>query len=167
MVIIFILSTCAMCFFLYCFYKFWKEDCEDLREAIFHIGFKETLIFLATAWLMWYSFITPSSMISEQYIKNGKITAIEHSLSGRCDTITDIKKPTTTYGHITRIRRSSYLSGKIIAYKVEVEVKLNDGRIMQDVIKGSHTYQDKSFKEGNRMSVTETYYPTYSIEYNY
>ena len=106
-------------------------------------------------------------MISEQYIKNGKITAIEHSLSGRCDTITDIKKPTTTYGHITRIRRSSYLSGKIIAYKVEVEVKLNDGRIMQDVIKGSHTYQDKSFKEGNRMSVTETYYPTYSIEYNY
>lgn len=66
MVIIFIFSFCAMCFFLYCFYKFWKEDCEDLREAIFHVGFKETLIFLATAWLMWFSFTTLSSMISEQ-----------------------------------------------------------------------------------------------------
>lgn len=168
MVIIFILSTCAMCFLLYCFYQFWKHDCEDLREAIFHVGFKETLIFLFVGWLMWFSFTTPSYMISDQYVqKNGTITAIEHSLSGKTDTITNIKKPTTTYGKIVQIRRSSYLNGKIITYEVDVVVKLNDGRVMQDVIKGSHTYHDKSFKEGNGMSVTETYYPTYKTKFNY
>lgn len=167
MVIIFIFSFCAMCFFLYCFYKFWKEDCEDLREAIFHVGFKETLIFLATAWLMWFSFTTPSSMISEQYIKNGKITAIEHSLSGKCDTITDIKKPTTTYGYIINIKSTSYLCGKLIRRKTIVKVKLNDGREMEDVIKHSPNEYNKPLKEGNGMSVTETYYPTYGTQFNY
>lgn len=168
MVIIFIFSTCAMAFLLYCFYKFWKEDCDDLREAIFRVRFKETLLFLIVGWLMWFSFTTPSDMISEQHVqKNGTITAIEHSLSGKTDTITNIKKPTTTYGVITNVRRSSYLNGKIITYEVDVMVKLNDGRAMQDVIKGSHTYHDKSFKEGRAMSVTETYYPTYKTEFNY
>lgn len=116
-----------MAFLLYCFYKFWKEECDDLREAIFRVSFKETLIFLATGWLMWFSFTTPSSMISEQHIeKNGTITSYEHSLSGRVDTITNIKPSITTYGKITKIRRSSYLSGKIITYEVDVEVRLND-----------------------------------------
>lgn len=168
MVIIFVFSTCAMAFLLYSFYKFWKEDCEDLREAIFRVRFHETLIFLVVGWLMWFSFTTPSSMISEQYMqKNGTITSYEHSLSGKVDTITNIKRPTTTYGTITKVRRSSYLNGKLITYEVDIEVRLNDGRVMQDVIKGSHTYHDKTFKEGRAMSVTETFYPSYTTTFNY
>lgn len=168
MVIIFIFSVCAMAFLLYSFYKFWKEDCEDLREAIFRVRSKETLIFLVVGWLMWFSFTTLLSMISDQHLqKNETITSIEHSLSSNCDTIINIKKPTTTYGIITKIRRSSYPNGKIMTYEVDVEVKLNDGRIMQDIIKGSKTYGDKSFKEGRSMSVTETYYPTYMTQFNY
>lgn len=164
MVIIFVLSTLAMAFLLYSFYKFWKEDCDGLREAMFRVRPQETLLFIGVGFLMWLSFTTPSSQIRDEYIdKNGKVTVIEHSLSGKVKVLHDVEQPVTTYGKVIKTENHSYLNGKMLRHRTDITVKLNDGRIMKDVI---YDRQGK-VKEGNGMSVVEKFYPSYSTEFNY
>ena len=53
--------------------------------------------------------------------------------------------------------------GKIWYYYTDVTVQLNDGRVLYKELSGKRM----SIKEGNRMSLTEKFYPYYEMEFTF
>lgn len=92
------------------------------------------------------------------------MTTVEYSLTGDSVIKNNIKMPKDTYGKVLKVLRKYRFIGKTWKYYTGFTIELNDGRTIKDELNGDHT--DK-IKEGNAMSVTETYYPFYNIEYNF
>lgn len=113
---------------------------------------------------LYFCFVTPTSLIRNEYVqKNGTMTVVEYSLTGDSTINTNIMLPKTTYGTVEKVRFTSRLNGKIWNYHTDVTVHLNDGRVLYKELSGKRT----SIKEGNGMSLTETFYPYYEMEFTF
>ena len=169
MVIIFLfLSGIVFSFLTYCMYSTFKDSKFDIIGCIKQDkkGFFWTVFgIVASLVAAYYCFVTPTYFISNQYIhKNGTMTSVEYSLTDDSIIKNNIKIPKDTYGKVIEVHRNSRLIGKVIHYYTEFTIKLNDNRTIHNELDGDYT--DK-VKEGNAMSITETYYPSYKIDYNF
>ena len=113
---------------------------------------------------IYFCFVTPTSFIRNEYVhKNGTMTVVEYSLTGDSTINTDVKLPKTTYGTVKEVKFHSRLNGKTWNYYTDVTVHLNDGRVLYKELSGKRM----SIKEGNGMSLTETFYPYYEMEFTF
>lgn len=169
MVIIILFIVGIMFSFLtYCVYSTFKDSNQDFVGCIENDkkGFFWTIVgIIILIVISYYCFVTPASFIHNEYPhKNGTMTTVEYSLTGDSVIKNNIKMPKDTYGKVLKVLRKYRFIGKTWKYYTEFTIELNDGRTIKDELNGDHT--DK-IKEGNAMSVTETYYPFYNIEYNF
>ena len=91
------------------------------------------------------------------------MTVVEYSLTGDSTINTNVKLPKTTYGTVKKVKFHSILNGKIWNHYTDVTVHLNDGRVLYKKLSGKRM----SIKEGNGMSLTETFYPYYEMEFTF
>lgn len=165
-IIILIICGLVISFLTYCLFSTFNDNNWDIVECIKNDskGFFWSLIAITISFVIaYFCFVTPTSFISNQYVhKNGTMTSVEYSLTGDSVIMNNIKMPVSTYGRVTKVYHGSRLMGKIQRYYTSITVKLNDGREMETEIS-----QDRNIKEGNGMSITETFYPSYQIDYNF
>ena len=91
------------------------------------------------------------------------MTVVEYSLTGDSAINTNVKLPKTTYGTVKEVKFHSRLNGKIWNHYTDVTVHLNDGRVLYKKLNGKRM----SIKKGNGMSLTETFYPYYEMEFTF
>ena len=171
MVIVIILILLSVCLFLgYCIYPTFSESNFDIINDIRYdkkgfLGFFVSIAVIIVCLVgIYFCCITPTSFIRNEYVhKNGTMTVVEYSLTGDSTINTDVKLPKTTYGTVKEVKFSSILMGKIWYYYTDVTVQLNDGRVLCKKLNG----KKKFIKEGNGMSLTETYYPYYKMEFKF
>ena len=160
-----LLSVCL--FFGYCIYSTFSESNFDIINAIrYHKkGFLGSLAVISVCLVgIYFCCITPTSFIRNKYVhKNGTMTVVEYSLTGDSIINTGVKLPKTTYGTVKEVKFRSILMGKIWYYYTNVTVQLNDGRVLYKRLSGKRM----SIKEGNGMSLTETFYPYYEMEFTF
>lgn len=116
--------------------------------------------------MLYFGFVAPSSDISHIIDnKDGTITSIEYSISGDSIIKHKIKAPIEIYGVITNVEHKNRLMGKMFCEYIEVNHKLNDGRII------TKEYTSEEFKNdikiGNSMKAVETFYPSHNIKFSY
>ena len=160
-----LLSVCL--FFGYCIYSTFSESNFDIINDIkydkkgFFVSIAVIIVCLVG---IYFCCITPTSFIRNEYVhKNGTMTVVEYSLTGDSTINTDVKLPKTTYGTVKEVKFRSILMGKIWYYYTDVTVQLNDGRVLYKELSGKRM----SIKEGNRMSLTEKFYPYYEMEFTF
>ena len=160
-----LLSVCL--FFGYCIYSTFSESNFDIINDIkydkkgFFVSIAVIIVCLVG---IYFCCITPTSFIRNEYVhKNGTMTVVEYSLTGDSTINTDVKLPKTTYGTVKKVKFHSRLNDKIWNHYTDVTVHLNDGRVLCKKLNG----KKKFIKEGNGMSLTETYYPYYKIEFKF
>lgn len=162
-----IFATSVFLFLGYCMVSTFNDSNWDVIGNIRHDikGFvKVFLIMIACLVVIWYCIVTPSSFINHQYVhKNGTMTVVEYSISGDSTTRTEVKTPVKTYGKVIDVKYHSHLNGKTIQYHTSFKVRLNDGRVLEEEWSGTH----QEIKENNGMSITESFYPSYIVEYNF
>ena len=168
MVIAIILILLSVCLFLgYCIYSTFSESNFDIINDIRYDkkGFFGSLFVIIVCLVgIYFCCITPTSFIRNEYVhKNGTMTVVEYSLTGDSTINTDVKLPKTTYGTVKEVKFHSNLIGRTWNHYTEVIVHLNDGRVLCKKLNG----KKKFIKEGNGMSLTETYYPYYKIEFKF
>ena len=160
-----LLSVCL--FFGYCIYSTFSESNFDIVNDVKYNkkGFFVSIAFIIVCLVgIYFCCITPTSFIRNEYVhKNGTMTVVEYSLTGDSTINTDVKLPKTTYGTVKEVKFRSILMGKIWYYYTDVTVKLNDGRVLYKELSGKRM----SIKEGNRMSLTEKFYPYYEMEFTF
>ena len=164
MVIVIILILLSVCLFLgYCIYSTFSESNFDIINDI--LGFFVSIAVIIVCLLgIYFCCITPTSLIRNEYVhKNGTMTVVEYSLTGDSTINTDVKLPKTTYGTVKKVKFHSILNGKIWNHYTDVTVHLNDGRVLYKELSGKRM----SIKEGNGMSLTETFYPYYEMEFTF
>lgn len=91
------------------------------------------------------------------------MTVVEYSLTGDSTINTNIMLSKTTYGTVKEVKFHSRLNSKIWNYYTDVTVRLNDGRVLYKEFRGKRMF----IKEGNGMSLTETFYPYYEMEFTF
>lgn len=91
------------------------------------------------------------------------MTVVEYSISGDSTIVSNIRMPKKTYGIVKNVRTTTRMIGRVLHNYTIITVQLNDGRILDTELNGTN----KNIENGNGMSVTETYYPSYNIEYNF
>ena len=168
MVYILIFILLLICLFLcYCIYSTLDESNFDIVNTIKNDkkGFIWcSIIIIGCLVGLYFCFVTPTSLIRNEYVhKNGTMTVVEYSLTGDSTINTDVKLPKTTYGTVKEVKFRSILMGKIWYYYTDVTVQLNDGRVLYKELSGKRM----SIKEGNGMSLTETFYPYYEMEFTF
>ena len=168
MVIAIILILLSVCLFLgYCIYPMLSESNFDIVNDVKYNkkGFFVSIAFIIVCLVgIYFCCITPTSFIRNEYVhKNGTMTVVEYSLTGDSTINTDVKLPKTTYGTVKEVKFHSILMGKIWYYYTDVTVQLNDGRVLYKELSGKRM----SIKEGNRMSLTEKFYPYYEMEFTF
>ena len=160
-----LLSVCL--FFGYCIYSTFSESNFDIVNDIRYDkkGFFGSLAVIIVCLVgIYFCCITPTSFIRNEYVhKNGTMTVVEYSLTGDSTINTDVKLPKTTYGTVKEVKFHSILNGKIWNHYTDVTVHLNDGRVLYKELSGKRM----SIKEGNGMSLTETFYPYYEMEFTF
>ena len=164
-IILILLSVCL--FFGYCIYSTFSESNFDIVNTIKNDkkGFFVSIAFIIVCLVgIYFCCITPTSFIRNEYVhKNGTMTVVEYSLTGDSTINTDVKLPKTTYGTVKEVKFHSILNGKIWNHYTDVTVQLNDGRVLYKKLSGKRM----SIKEGNGMSLTETFYPYYEMEFTF
>ena len=168
MVCILIFILLLICLFLcYCIYSTLSESNFDIVNTIKNDkkGFFGSLAVIIVCLVgIYFCCITPTSFIRNEYVhKNGTMTVVEYSLTGDSTINTDVKLPKTTYGTVKEVKFHSILNGKIWNHYTDVTVHLNDGRVLYKELSGKRI----SIKEGNGMSLTETFYPYYEMEFTF
>ena len=168
MVCILIFILLSVCLFLgYCIYSTLSESNFDIVNTIKYDkkGFFVSIAFIIVCLVgIYFCCITPTSFIRNGYVhKNGTMTVVEYSLTGDSTINTDVKLPKTTYGTVKEVKFHSILNGKIWNHYTDVTVHLNDGRVLYKKLSGKRM----SIKEGNGMSLTETFYPYYEMEFTF
>ena len=168
MVYILIFILLLICLFLcYCIYSTLDESNFDIVNTIKNDkkGFIWcSIIIIGCLVGLYFCFVTPTSLIRNEYVhKNGTMTVVEYSLTGDSTINTDVKLPKTTYGTVKKVKFHSRLNGKIWNHYTDVTVHLNDGRVLYKKLSGKRM----SIKEGNGMSLTETFYPYYEMEFTF
>ena len=168
MVYILIFILLLICLFLcYCIYSTLSESNFDIVNTIKNDkkGFFVSIAFIIVCLIgIYFCCITPTSFIRNEYVhKNGTMTVVEYSLTGDSTINTDVKLPKTTYGTVKEVKFHSKLIGRTWNHYTDVTVHLNDGRVLCKKLNG----KKKFIKEGNGMSLTETYYPYYKIEFKF
>ena len=171
MVIAIILILLSVCLFLgYCIYSTFSESNFDIINDIRYdkkgfLGFFVSIAFIIVCLVgIYFCCITPTSFIRNEYVhKNGTMIVVEYSLTGDSTINTDVKLPKTTYGTVKEVKFHSILNGKIWNHYTDVTVHLNDGRVLYKKLSGKRM----SIKEGNGMSLTETFYPYYEMEFTF
>ena len=168
MVYILIFILLLICLFLcYCIYSTLDESNFDIVNTIKNDkkGFIWcSIIIIGCLVGLYFCFVTPTSLIRNEYVhKNGTMTVVEYSLTGDSTINTDVKLPKTTYGTVKEVKFHSILNGKIWNHYTDVTVHLNDGRVLYKKLSGKRM----SIKEGNGMSLTETFYPYYEMEFKF
>ena len=168
MVCILIFILLSVCLFLgYCIYSTLSESNFDIVNTIKYDkkGFFVSIAFIIVCLVgIYFCFVTPTSFIRNEYVhKNGTMTVVEYSLTGDSTINTDVKLPKTTYGTVKEVKFHSILNGKIWNHYTDVTVHLNDGRVLYKRLSGKRM----SIKEGNGMSLTETFYPYYEMEFTF
>ena len=165
-ILIFILLLICL-FFGYCIYSTLGESNFDIVNTIKYDkkGFFVSIAFIIVCLVgIYFCFVTPTSFIKNEYVhKNGTMTVVEYSLTGDSTINTDVKLPKTTYGTVKEVKFHSRLNGRTWNYYTEVIVHLNDGRVLCKKLNG----KKKFIKGGNGMSLTETYYPYYKMEFKF
>ena len=160
-----LLSVCL--FFGYCIYSIFSESNFDIVNDIRYNkkGFFVSIAFIIVCLVgIYFCFVTPTSFIRNEYVhKNGTMTVVEYSLTGDSTINTDVKLPKTTYGTVKEVKFYSKLNGRIWNHYTDVTVHLNDGRVLCKKLNG----KKKFIKKGNGMSLTETYYPYYKMEFKF
>ena len=160
-----LLSVCL--FFGYCIYSTFNKSNFDIVNDVKYNkkGFFVSIAFIIVCLVgIYFCCITPTSFIRNEYVhKNGTMTVVEYSLTGDSTINTDVKLPKTTYGTVKEVKFSSILMGKIWYYYTDVTVQLNDGRVLYKKLSGKRMF----IKEGNGMSLTETFYPYYKMEFTF
>ena len=160
-----LLSVCL--FFGYCIYSTFSESNFDIVNDVKYNkkGFFVSIAFIIVCLVgIYFCCITPTSFIRNEYVhKNGTMTVVEYSLTGDSTINTGVKLPKTTYGTVKEVKFRSILMGKIWYYYTDVTVQLNDGRVLYKELSGKRM----SIKEGNRMSLTEKFYPYYEMEFTF
>lgn len=121
------------------------------------------LIIIGSLVGIYFCIVTPTSFIRNEYSKDGIMTVVEYSISGDSTIITNIRMPKKTYGIVKNVRTKTRMIGRLLHNYTIITVQLNDGRILDTELNGTN----KNIENGNGMSVTETYYPSYNIEYNF
>lgn len=121
------------------------------------------LIIIGSLVGIYFCIVTPTSFIRNEYSKDGIMTVVEYSISGDSTIITNIRMPKKTYGIVKNVRTKTRMIGRVLHNYTIITVQLNDGRILDTELNGTN----KNIENGNGMSVTETYYPSYNIEYNF
>lgn len=158
--LIFILSTICL-FSGYCLYSikndikyYIKYDKKDFFKCL--VGIVGPLIGI------YFCFVTPTSLIRNEYKhNNGTMRVVEYSLTGDSTIVTNVK---TTYGTITDVKFLTRLNGiRMLNSYTDVTVRLNDGRVLYKEIDEERT----SIKKGDGMSLTETFYPYYKMEFSF
>ena len=168
MVYILIFILLSVCLFLcYCIYSTLSESNFNIINTIKYDkkGFFVSIAFIIVCLVgIYFCCITPTSFIRNEYVhKNGTMTVVEYSLTGDSTTNTDVKLPKTTYGTVKEVKFHSRLNGKTWNYYTDVTVHLNDGRVLYKELSGKRM----CIKEGNGMSLTETFYPYYEMEFTF
>lgn len=169
MVIVIILVLLSVCLILgYYIYSTFSENNFDIANYIRYDKkgfFRSTAVIIICLLGIYFCFITPTSFIRNEYVhKNGTMTVVEYSLIGDDSTInTNVKLPKTTYGTVKKVKFNSRLIGRMMNYYTDVTVHLNDGRVLYKQLRGKR----KFIKEGNGMSLTETFYPYYEMEFTF
>ena len=171
MVIAIILILLSVCLFLgYCIYPTFSESNFDIINDIRYdkkgfLGFFVSIAVIIVCLVgIYFCCITPTSFIRNEYVhKNGTMTVVEYSLTGDSAINTNVKLPKTTYGTVKKVKFHSILNGKIWNHYTDVTVHLNDGRVLYKELSGKRM----SIKEGNGMSLTETFYPYYEMEFTF
>ena len=160
-----LLSVCL--FFGYCIYSTFSESNFDIVNDVKYNkkGFFVSIAFIIVCLVgIYFCCITPTSFIRNEYVhKNGTMTVVEYSLTGDSTINTDVKLPKTTYGTVKEVKFHSKLNGRTWNHYTDVTVHLNDGRVLCKKLNG----KKKFIKEGNGMSLTETYYPYYKMEFKF
>lgn len=167
MVIIILFIVGIMFSFLtYWVYSTFKDSNWDFVECIENDkkGFFWTIVgIIISIVISYYCFVTPTYFIHNEYShKNGTITSVEYSLTGDSIIKNNIKSPKDTYGKVTKMYHGSRLYGKMWKHYTSITVELNDGREMKTELTNS-----EGIKVGNGMSITETFYPYYKVDYNF
>ena len=167
MVIIILFIVGIMFSFLtYWVYSTFKDSNQDFVGCIGHDkkGFFWTIVgIIISIVIAYYCFVTPASFIHNEYPhKNGTMTTVEYSLTGDSVIKNNIKMPKDTYGKVTKMYYGSRLYGKMWKHYTSITVELNDGREMKTKLTNS-----EGTKVGNGMSITETFYPYYKVDYNF
>ena len=164
--LIFILLSICL-FFGSCIYSIFSESNFDIVNDIRYNkkGFFVSIAVIILCLIgIYFCFVTPTSFIRNEYIhKNGTMTVVEYSLTGDSTINTDVKLPKTTYGTVKEVKFHSRLNGKIWNHYTDVTVQLNDGRVLYKELSGKRM----SIKEGNGMSLKETFYPYYEMEFTF
>lgn len=168
MVILLILILLPVCLYLsYCMYSAFNESNFDIINVI---RYDKKGFFWCSAGIIgcllgfYFCVVTPTSFIRNEYVhKNGTMTVVEYSLTGDSAINTNVKLPKTTYGTVKEVKFHSRLNGKIWNHYTDVTVHLNDGRVLYKELSGKRM----SIKEGNGMSLTETFYPYYEMEFTF
>jgi len=167
-IIILLIAGSVFSFLTYCMYSTFKDSDWDIIGTIKYDkkGFFWTITGIIISLVVsYYCFVTPSYAISHQYYhKNGTITSVEYSLTGDSTIKNNIKAPKDTYGKVVSVKLNHRLNGKILNSYTEFTIELNDGRTMHDELSGDLT---DTIKEGHGMSITETFYPSYKVDYNF
>lgn len=169
MVIAIILILLPVCLYLsYCMYSAFSESNFDIINVI---RYDKKGFFWCSAGIigcllgLYFCVVTPTSFIRNEYVhKNGTMTVVEYSLTGDSTINTNVMLPKTTYGTVKKVKFHSRLNSKIRHYYyTDVTVHLNDGRVLYKEFSGKRKY----IKEGNGMSLTETFYPYYEMEFTF
>ena len=168
MICILIFILLSVCLFLcYCIYSTLSESNFNILNTI---KYDKKGLFVSIAFIivclvgLYFCFVTPTSFIRNEYVhKNGTMTVVEYSLTGDSTINTDVKMPKTTYGTVKEVKFHSKLIGRTWNYYTDVTVHLNDGRVLCKKLNGRRM----SIKEGNGMSLTETYYPYYEMKFKF
>ena len=168
MICILIFILLSVCLFLgYCIYSTLSESNFDIVNTIKYDKkglFGCSIVIIVCFVGIYFCFVTPTPFIRNEYVhKNGTMTVVEYSLTGDSTINTDVKLPKTTYGIVKKVKFYSILNGKIWNHYTDVTVHLNDGRVLYKKLNGKRM----SIKEGNRMSLTETFYPYYEMEFTF
>lgn len=160
-----LLSVCL--FFGSCIYSIFSESNFNILNTIKYDkkGFFVSIAFIIVCLVgIYFCFVTPTSSIRNEYVhKNGTMTVVEYSLTGDSTINTDVKLPKITYGIVKEVKFHSRLIGRTWNYYTDVTVHLNDGRVLYKELSDKRM----SIKEGNGMSLTETYYPYYKMEFKF
>lgn len=160
-----LLSICF--FFSYCLYSAFSEINFDIINLIKYDkkGFFKCFVPIVGSLIgIYFCFVTPTSSIKNEYKhKNGTMTVVEYSLTGDSAIKTNVMLPKTTYGTVTEVKFIASLIGKMQTFNTKVTVHLNDGRVLHKELRNKRI----DLKEGDGMSVTETFYPYYEMEFSF
>ena len=168
MVCILIFILLSVCLFLgYCIYSTLGESNFDTVNTIKYDKksfFGCSIVIIVCLVGIYYCFVTPTPFIRNEYVhKNGTMTVVEYSLTGDSTINTNVMLPKTTYGTVKEVKFHSKIIGRTWNHYTNVTVHLNDGRVLCKKLNGRRM----SIKQGNGMSLTETYYPYYKMEFKF